>query len=110
MGLPIAKFNKYNQDGQKSNYPQATPDGASRIDLDVEMASASCPNCTINLVEANSNQWSDTGAAEAEAVKLGATIISNSYSGTGASEIYLRHQRHDVSGKRRRQRLFRRSR
>lgn len=86
MGLPKAKFNKYNQEGQKSNYPQGNTGWGLEEDLDVQMVSASCPNCTINLVEANDNSWSNTGAAEQEAVKLGAKIISNSYSGTGASE------------------------
>lgn len=56
------------------------------IDLDTQMVSASCPYCTINLVEAKSSYWSDLEAAEEEAVKLGATIISNSYSGTGGDE------------------------
>ena len=43
------------------------------------MVSASCPNCTIYLVEANSNDTSDTETAETEAVKLGAHIVSNSF-------------------------------
>jgi subtilase family serine protease len=86
MGLPASTLNKYNQSGQMSNYPSGSPGWGVEIDLDVDMASASCPNCTINLVEANSNSWSDLGAAEQEAVKLGGTIISNSYSGSGGSE------------------------
>ncbi|HLY03250.1 MAG TPA: S8 family serine peptidase [Candidatus Cybelea sp.] len=86
MGLPAGTLNKYNQDGQTSNYPQGSPNWGVEIDLDVEMASAGCPKCTIDLVEANSNQWSDIGAAEEEAVTLGGTIVSNSYSGSGASE------------------------
>jgi subtilase family serine protease len=86
MGLTAGTLNKYNQDGQKSNYPTGSPDWGVEIDLDVEMASASCPKCTIDLVEANSQQWSDIETAEKAAVKLGATIISNSYSGSGASE------------------------
>jgi subtilase family serine protease len=86
MGLPKPKFNKYNQTGQKSNYPPADKGWGLEEDLDVEMVSASCPNCTINLVEADDNSWTNTEAAEAEAVKLGAKIISNSYSGTGATE------------------------
>ncbi len=86
MKLPAAKFNKYNQEGQKSGYPSGSPGWGVEIDLDVEMVSASCPNCTINLIEANSSQWSDLEAAEAEAVKLGGTIVSNSYSGEGGSE------------------------
>ncbi|MGP8102101.1 MAG: peptidase S8 [Candidatus Cybelea sp.] len=86
MGLPASTLNKYNQTGQMSNYPSGSPGWGVEIDLDVQMASASCPNCTINLVEANSNSWSDIEAAEQEAVKLGGTIVSNSYSGSGASE------------------------
>jgi subtilase family serine protease len=86
MGLPASTLNKYNQTGQMSNYPSGSPGWGVEIDLDVEMASASCPKCTINLVEANSSQWSDLETAEQEAVKLGGTIISNSYSGSGGSE------------------------
>jgi subtilase family serine protease len=86
MGLKASTLNKYNQDGQQSNYPSGSPGWGVEIDLDVEMASASCPNCTINLVEANSNSWSDLETAEQEAVKLGGTIVSNSYSGSGGSE------------------------
>jgi hypothetical protein len=49
------------------------------------MVSASCPNCNIDLVEADSNTWPSLEAAERTAVKLGATAISNSYGGTGAN-------------------------
>jgi subtilase family serine protease len=86
MKLPTGTIKKFNQTGQQSNYPQGSPGWGVEIDLDIEMASASCPKCTIYLVEANSNQWTDIEAAENEAVKLKATIISNSYSGSGASE------------------------
>lgn len=83
MGLPVGTLNKYNQEGQKSNYPQGNTGWGVEIDLDVEMVSASCPNCTVNLIEANSNGGSDLGASEKEAVALGATIVSNSYTGGG---------------------------
>jgi subtilase family serine protease len=43
------------------------------------MVSASCPNCSIYLVEANSDSDADLDAAEVEAVALGAHIISNSF-------------------------------
>jgi subtilase family serine protease len=86
MGLPKATLLKYNQTGQQSNYPQGSPGWGVEIDLDVDMVSASCPNCKVILVEGNSNSWNDLGAAEQEAVKLGATIVSNSYDGTGGSE------------------------
>ena len=79
FGLPAANFTKYNQDGQVGNYPTGDPGWGSEIDLDVEMVSASCPNCTIYLLEANSNSNGDFEAAEKEAVKLGAHIITNSW-------------------------------
>ncbi len=88
FGLPAAKFYKYNQKGQRSNYPSGDTGWGVEIDLDVQMVSAACPLCTIYLIEANSNYNTDLEAAEREAVKLGATIVSNSYSGTGASESY----------------------
>jgi subtilase family serine protease len=83
MGLPVGTLNKYNQEGQMSNYPTGNIGWGVEIDLDVEMVSASCPNCTVNLIEANSNGGSDLGASEKEAVALGATIVSNSYTGGG---------------------------
>ncbi len=88
MGLPAGTLDKYNQEGSQSNYPAGSPGWGVEIDLDIEMASASCPLCKVYLVEANSNSWSDIEAAETEAVKLGATIVSNSYSGSGASCSY----------------------
>jgi subtilase family serine protease len=86
FGLGTANFHKYNQNGQQSNYPSGSTGWGLEIDLDVQMVSAACPLCTIDLVEANSSSWSDLQKAEAEAVTLGATIVSNSYSGTGGSE------------------------
>ncbi len=80
FGLPAAKFTKYNQKGQTKNYPSRNAYWGVEIDLDVQMVSATCPNCTIYLVEANSGN--DLFKAEAEAVRLGAHIISNSWGGT----------------------------
>ncbi|MGB8910284.1 MAG: S8 family serine peptidase [Candidatus Cybelea sp.] len=78
-GLPTAKFFKYNQDGEQRHYPKGDPSWGMEIDTDVDMVSASCPNCAIYLVEANSNDVSDLETAETEAVKLGARITSNSF-------------------------------
>ena len=77
-GLGTAKFFKYNQTGQQSNYPSYTG-WSVEIDLDIEMVSASCPLCTIYLVEANGADSSDLDTAETEAVTLGAHIVSNSW-------------------------------
>jgi subtilase family serine protease len=80
FGLPAANFTKYNEEGQTGDYPQGSEGWGSEEDLDVDMVSASCPNCTIYLIEANSATISDLEASVAEAVTLGAHIISNSYS------------------------------
>ncbi|MGC2405343.1 MAG: S8 family serine peptidase [Candidatus Cybelea sp.] len=79
FGLPRANFTKYNQNGQQSNYPAPDSSWGIEIDLDVEMASAACPNCTIYLIEANKDNAGDAETAEAEAVTLGAHIVSNSW-------------------------------
>lgn len=47
--------------------------------LDVEMVSAACPACRILVVEAKSPSDADLAAAENTAVRLGASVISNSY-------------------------------
>jgi hypothetical protein len=85
FNLGTANFTKYNQTGQTTNYPVGNTGWGTEIDLDVEMVSASCPLCTIYLIEANDNYTNNLYAAEKEAVKLGATIVSNSYSGGGGS-------------------------
>ena len=82
-GLPAPpSFQKVNQFGGTS-YPFTNSGWALEISLDVEIAHAVCQNCNILLVEASSNSLANLGAAENEAVKLGATAISNSW---GASE------------------------
>lgn len=79
FGLGTANFTKYNQEGQTSGYPSGSVGWGVEIDLDVDMVSAVCPKCTIDLIEANSSSSSDLDAANEEAVKLGAHIVSNSW-------------------------------
>jgi len=73
-------FRKVNQTGG-AVYP--APDGgwAGEISLDLDMASAICPNCNIILVEANSADFNDLGLAVNRAALMGANAISNSYGG-----------------------------
>ena len=73
-------FRKVDQRGGTA-YPRADGGWAQEISLDVDMASAICPNCKILLVEADSNAFSDLVAAVDRAATLGATQISNSYGG-----------------------------
>jgi subtilase family serine protease len=83
FGLPPATFYKYNQKGQQYDYPESCTNSPNRwcgeFAIDPQMVSASCPNCTIYLIEANSDKTADLEAAEAEAVALGAHIVSNSW-------------------------------
>src|SRR5207237_4189867 len=73
-------FRKVNQTGG-TKYPRANSGWAQEISLDLDMASAICPNCKILLVEARTNSFANLAAAEDRAAILGATVISNSYGG-----------------------------
>lgn len=76
---PSGCFKKLNQQGKPGPYPSPSATWDVEQALDIEMVSAACPNCNIMLVEANSGGLKDLGKAVDEAVKLGATIVSNSY-------------------------------
>jgi hypothetical protein len=47
--------------------------------LDLDAVSAMCPNCNILLIETDSAADSDLGAGDAEALSLGAKLLSNSW-------------------------------
>ena len=85
-GLPACTtangcFKKVNQKGETTNLPEGEPHWAIEISLDLDMASAACPNCHIMLVEAENAENVNLYAAEDEAATLGATEISNSWGG-----------------------------
>ncbi len=85
FGLPACTtangcFRKVNQNGGTS-YPRGDAGWAEEISLDLDMASAICPNCGILLVEASSNSFANLAAAVDQAAALGANVISNSYGG-----------------------------
>jgi len=68
-----------NQRGEASHLPVAQSGWDLEISLDVETAHELCQNCKIDLVEAKNSSLANLDAAELEAVKLGATEISNSW-------------------------------
>jgi len=83
-GLPActsagACFAKVNQDGESGNYPEPNANWALETSLDLDMVSATCPQCRIVLVEADSNEFDDMATAVETAANLGATVISNSW-------------------------------
>ncbi len=78
-------FRRVAQDGS-TNYPAPAPvdnNWAAETALDVEMVSATCPNCHIVLVETNSDFTSDLLAGVDEAVSLGVNSVNMSW---GAGE------------------------
>src|SRR6266487_3945550 len=86
FGLPACTtangcLKKVDQQGG-TRYPQADSGWAGEIALDLDMASAICPNCHILLVEANSSYFNDLGTSVNTAARMGAAVISNSYGGS----------------------------
>jgi len=87
FGLPACTtangcFKKVNQNGVQGNYPRANTGWSQETALDLDMASAMCPGCSILLVEANSASLANLGAAVNRAAAMGAHVISNSYGGS----------------------------
>jgi subtilase family serine protease len=78
-------FKKVSQTGSTTSLPTADSGWAEEISLDLDMASATCPNCKILLVEAKSATMANLGTAVNEAVSLGAKFVSNSYGGSESS-------------------------
>jgi subtilase family serine protease len=85
-GLPACTtangcFRKVDQRGGTS-YPAVDAGWALEISLDLDMASAICPNCHILLVEADTASFGNLGTAVDRAATMGASTISNSYGGS----------------------------
>jgi subtilase family serine protease len=72
-------FAKVNQAGAATPLPVANKGWAEEISLDLDMASAICPNCKILLVEGTTNSFANLAASVDQAAASGATVISNSY-------------------------------
>jgi subtilase family serine protease len=89
FGLPTCPttngcFRRVNQSGG-TTLPRQNSGWSQETALDLEMVSATCPNCKILLVEANSASMTDLGTAVNTAAALGANAISNSYGGSESS-------------------------
>ena len=75
-------FTKVNQKGAATPLPAKSVGWGQEIDLDIEIAAATCPSCKILLVESTSATMTNLGIAVDTAVSLGATAVSNSYGGS----------------------------
>lgn len=100
-GLPACTtangcFHKVNQRGDRSPLPAPDPGWGIEISLDLDAVSAACPQCSIRLVEADSQSFADLGAAEDTAVRLGSVAVSNSYGGNeyNGFRTFAPHYRH----------------
>jgi hypothetical protein len=101
FGLPACTtangcFRKINQNGGTTP-PAADAGWGGEIALDIDMVSATCPQCKILLVEANSPSNANLGIAVNQAAAQGAVAVSNSYGGpessseTSLDTSYYRH-------------------
>jgi subtilase family serine protease len=76
-------FRKVGQDGDPAQLPAPDSGWAVETSLDLDMASAACPDCALLLVEADDASLDNLGTSVDTAVALGASVVSNSY---GAAE------------------------
>lgn len=72
-------FRKLNQRGVSKPLPRPDEGWGVEIALDLQAVSSTCPRCHILLVEANSDDIDALGTAVNTAVRLRATVVSNSY-------------------------------
>jgi len=72
---------KVGQSGTASLPARDSSGWSVETSLDVETVHSVCAKCKILLVEADSESFTNLAAAEDTAVRLGATVVSNSYSG-----------------------------
>jgi len=101
-GLPACTtangcFRKVDQNGG-TNYPALNTGWAQETALDLDMASAMCPNCHMLLVEGNTDLVSDLAAAVDRAAAMGANAISNSYGLTESSGLAAYESHYDHPG------------
>jgi len=75
-------FKKVNQKGIQGSYPRQDTGWAQEQALDLDMASAMCPNCKILLVQTTNSYLSNLATGVNTAYRLGARAISNSYGGS----------------------------
>ena len=80
-------FKVVNQNGTASPLPPGNTGWAGEEDLDVQTVRGLCNRCKIILVEATSNSMANLDVAENTAVRLGATVVSNSFGGPEGASI-----------------------
>jgi subtilase family serine protease len=74
-------FQQLNEQGQSAPLPAEDTNWAEEESMDIEAVSALCPNCKIDLVEANAADAQDLQAAITAAIAAGANQVSISGDG-----------------------------
>jgi len=88
-------FRQLRQDGSPSTGDTQDVGWAQETVLDVEMATAMCPGCSITVIEAASTSFADFNVAvELAAKQAGVVAISNSYGGPESTEGRLQGYEH----------------
>jgi subtilase family serine protease len=72
-------FRQVNEEGVAGDPPPGDMGWGGEISLDLDMVSAVCPNCHIILVEATTSGLNDLLSSVAEAVALGANVVTDSW-------------------------------
>jgi subtilase family serine protease len=94
-------FSKVNQQGQPKPLPPANSEWAAEAALDLDMISATCPNCHILLVEADDNTAADLGKSVDTSARLGAGVITTGFAmdevGSRPYEKYYDHPGHMIT-------------
>ena len=81
FGLGPKTITQVNQSGG-TTLPGGDTGWGQEEALDLDMASAACPSCSILYVGANSASFADLSTAVTTAANNGASVISNSYGGS----------------------------
>jgi hypothetical protein len=78
------------QTGSTTSLPTQSSSWEDEMSLDLDAVSALCPNCNILLIETKSNSYPNLATGDAEALKLGVKLISNSFGGpmSGDSDYF----------------------
>lgn len=80
-------FRKVSQTGSTTSLPATDAGWATEISLDLDMVSATCPDCKILLVEATTSSFANLGTAvNYAASQSGVVAISNSYGGSDSAQ------------------------
>lgn len=72
-------FAKRDQRGETGPFPQVDNGWAVEVSVDLDAASATCPQCHLLLIEADDNSAQSLAQGASASAALGASVVTNSY-------------------------------